>query len=732
MQPATDQRHKTEGGQVLAFFVIVSILIIGLVALVIDVGWFWTNQQQMQKAADAGALAGAVYLPGDTTRAYAAARAEATKNGYTSGISGVTVTPQQDPANRRRLRVSISGPVDAIFARVFCVVAQCTEQVTARVSALAEFVLPVRMGSPQNYFGVGYLVDAESDTQSDAGTSTRSAGSYVSGGGWSNPGNVYTNNNTYASASSNGAAEQWSGFGFDGNVPASASIDGLEVLLNDLFLTGSGASSNCRVQVELSWNGGSAWASALQTGSLTAGTSADHVVGTAADPSVWGTHNWTPADLANGGFRVRLTWVDGVSGCSSSRAVSLDQLQVQVHYTTTTETVTTGPATIGGPDGSALVAQNFWAAMNSQGAPNIQGDAYMTQYETRGSSYNQDDSTDPDGRYAPDEYYNYGVEIPAGALGELWIFDPGFCDAASPGLGTGEFWTVGPPNGNSSRRPVSSFFDLYDTNETPYDTSDDVLRASSRDSYRRLDFEDHRLGRAVGRSPTEPDCSGEGWHHNWWRLADGLPGGRTYRLHTYSTDPSSATDQRDTTAHNAFAFWAGSTSGTPRIFGIGAMEAYVRLPGGQASEFYVAQIEAVHAGKTMAIDLWDPGDTGALSASLQILKPTTSSYVPATFSYSARRESSGGSSCDGRSGVGVTSVTTNTGGSSLFNGCWLTIDLGLPADYDAPHPSSDIVTDEGGWWKIRYTMGGSTSSYSTDLTTWQASIRGSPVHLVPE
>src|SRR3990170_5162773 len=165
MQPATDQRHKTEGGQVLAFFAIVSVLVIGLVAVVIDVAWFWANQQQMQKAADAGALAGAVYLPGDTTRAYAAARAEATKNGYTSGISGVTVTPQQDPANRRRLRVSISGPVDAIFARVFCVVAQCTEQVTARVSALAEFVLPVRMGSPQNYFGVGYLVDAESDTQ---------------------------------------------------------------------------------------------------------------------------------------------------------------------------------------------------------------------------------------------------------------------------------------------------------------------------------------------------------------------------------------------------------------------------------------------------------------------------------------------------------------------------------------------------------------------------------------
>jgi hypothetical protein len=75
-------------------------------------------------------------------------------------------------------------------------------------------------------------------------------------------------------------------------------------------------------------------------------------------------------------------------------------------------------------------------------------------------------------------------------------------------------------------------------------------------------------------------------------------------------------------------------------------------------------------------------------------------------------------------------VTTNTGGSSQFNGCWLTIEIPLPNTYSAPHPSSDSVTTETGWWKIRYTMGGSTSNFSTDLTTWKVSIRGSPVHLV--
>ena len=127
-----------------------------------------------------------------------------------------------------------------------------------------------------------------------------------------------------------------------------------------------------------------------------------------------------------------------------------------------------------------------------------------------------------------------------------------------------------------------------------------------------------------------------------------------------------------------------------------------------------------------------PGDTGSLAATLEILKPTATGYVPATFSYTAARVSgaSSASACDSRSGTNVTSVVTNTGGSHQFNGCRLTIDVVLPATYDAPHPATDIITSEGGWWKIRYTMGGSTSANSTDLTTWEVSIKGSPVHLV--
>jgi hypothetical protein len=37
---------------------------------------------------------------------------------------------------------------------------------------------------------------------------------------------------------------------------------------------------------------------------------------------------------------------------------------------------------------------------------------------------------------------------------------------------------------------------------------------------------------------------------------------------------------------------------------------------------------------------------------------------------------------------------------------------------------------EHGWWKIRYATGGTTGDYGFDVTTWQVTIRGNPVHLV--
>src|SRR5262245_16010206 len=111
---------RQERGQVLPIFAIMAVVLLGAAALVTDVAWMWTNQQRMQRAADAGALAGAIYLPGNQTLAFSTARAETAKNGFTDGVGGVVVTPRRDPGDPRKLLVDIDAPVGTFFARVFC------------------------------------------------------------------------------------------------------------------------------------------------------------------------------------------------------------------------------------------------------------------------------------------------------------------------------------------------------------------------------------------------------------------------------------------------------------------------------------------------------------------------------------------------------------------------------------------------------------------------------------
>jgi hypothetical protein len=159
--PPPPRNRSRERGQVIVIFAGGIVLLLLLMAVVVDVSWYWANTLRVQRAADAAALAGAVYLPGDINTAVVRARAEATKNGYTAG-GGVTVTPCSDAnapsgcvggsGNDRQLNVRVSAPVGTFFMRVIGISA-----IQATRTSKAEFVLPVPMGSPLSYYGVGCL-----------------------------------------------------------------------------------------------------------------------------------------------------------------------------------------------------------------------------------------------------------------------------------------------------------------------------------------------------------------------------------------------------------------------------------------------------------------------------------------------------------------------------------------------------------------------------------------------
>src|SRR5262249_46946847 len=148
--------------------------------------------------------------------------------------------------------------------------------------------------------------------------------------------------------------------------------------------------------------------------------------------------------------------------------VRLDKLEVRARWTMVTTTTTLiQDAEVPPPPGQAPVSrpQKFWGAMQSQGAPSVQGDAFLTRYETRaqggggGTLQTANPPSAPAARSAPDRFYDYAVEIPGGP-GPVWIFDPGFCDASGDG-GTGERWNVSgtgdtTPTGTPPRQPISS------------------------------------------------------------------------------------------------------------------------------------------------------------------------------------------------------------------------------------------------------------------------------------
>ncbi len=439
------RRRSRSRGQVAVIFGGAMFLFILLSAVVVDISWYWSSNLKMQRAADSAALAGVVYLPGDVSGAYTTARNEAAKNGY-SAAGGYTVTPVQDPFNTRRLNVTISGNIGTFFARV----AGITSFPASRASK-ADFVLPVPMGSPQNYYGVGFYEGrvakttlVPGNTATDTGGSPWNATSTSTAGGqWSTPNNAFANDNKYTTQATSGQKQIWQDFNLQGEIPNDATlvIDGLEVALTDVSLTGSGTMTDCRVTVETTWNGGTNWSSPVQTTALGTNANDDRTVGSNSSTSMWSARTWTRADFANGSFRVRLTWTDGTSGCAASRDVRLDLLEVRVQFHTSTTSFVDQVLSVNDPlTGAPLAPQGFWGAIFTSGGIRENGDRYAPANLGGGAV----DAPGPGNPNYDPGGYDYTIELPGGS-GQVRLFDPIFCatgpNSTGGSFGAGDHWT---------------------------------------------------------------------------------------------------------------------------------------------------------------------------------------------------------------------------------------------------------------------------------------------------
>ncbi len=361
----------------------------------------------------------------------------------------------------------------------------------------------------------------------------------------------------------------------------------------------------------------------------------------------------------------------------------------------------------GAKGSNPLGSQGFWSAVLTRGGQRANGDAFSPQ----------NDGSAPNVQYDP-HGYDYTIDI-YGNNGRVFLYDAGFCAVGhSPSgsyLGTGDHWI------GTGGMPVTTDYILWNTRGTPFDTSDDFIVADTGNRFANQNTVDKssaytgdgRYSDGGYDGSGSADCSSDSDHNGWYKMAQKLAPG-TYRLQV----TTSSSNNINTNAENMFGIQAVSAgSVVPRVYGTTRMALYNNLDG-NTSLFYLAQIDAVNAGKTMEIDLFDPGDVGG-NATLRIKRPTNTGYIDATFSYTAD---------NGRSGTNVTSLQTAVGGNNLFNNSWIAILVSLPNNYgqgsDTLKPPGET---EAGWWQVQYDI----SAAGNDTTTWAVSIRGNPVHLVP-
>jgi Flp pilus assembly protein TadG len=108
LRPLPDRRDD-ERGLVAVWVAICMVVFLVFAAWAVDFAHWNDERANMQKAVDAAALAGAVYLPDDPAGAIAAAKQVAAANGYTSGVSVTTLS------NSNQLKVTINRSVSNTF-----------------------------------------------------------------------------------------------------------------------------------------------------------------------------------------------------------------------------------------------------------------------------------------------------------------------------------------------------------------------------------------------------------------------------------------------------------------------------------------------------------------------------------------------------------------------------------------------------------------------------------------
>ena len=129
----------------MVWFALTFVALTAFAGLAIEYNRWQQIATRAQKAADAAALAGAVFMPENAaTRRSPPRRRLSSENGFTNGSNGVTVTTAAGKLPNQ-LKVTISIPTKNPWGAIVGY-----NNTTIVRSAVAEYQLPQNLGSPQN------------------------------------------------------------------------------------------------------------------------------------------------------------------------------------------------------------------------------------------------------------------------------------------------------------------------------------------------------------------------------------------------------------------------------------------------------------------------------------------------------------------------------------------------------------------------------------------------------
>jgi Flp pilus assembly protein TadG len=143
-------RTSRDAGYILAMTALLLLPLLAFTGLAVDLGSWYARAAQIQRTTDAAALAGVAFLPLDEGDAIDAAIEVARQNGFVDGVGDISVSAV--PLVGDRMQVVITdNTVTQYFTSMF------RPTVSVSRSSTAEYVPPIRMGSPRNFLGTGDL-----------------------------------------------------------------------------------------------------------------------------------------------------------------------------------------------------------------------------------------------------------------------------------------------------------------------------------------------------------------------------------------------------------------------------------------------------------------------------------------------------------------------------------------------------------------------------------------------